>query len=525
MARLPIPPTLASVSPTSAAERRRTLLPLLAVLLLALAVRLPGVTRPLLGNFATKNVIHAMIARNWATGRAPFTRPTLDVLAGGLPAWHLVELPLPAYAAGALWHALGGSLDAWGRGVSIAASVAAAGWLFVLVRRCHGPTVALAAALAWCLAPVSVVYGQAFMLEPAVAWCSLVAIDAADRFGRQPRARWLLLLALATTALWLTKIYLVVLIPVLLAAAAGALPSPCLEPRANSEPRPNSKSPSLSAVRANLSLKWRMAVVTTVLALALLPAVWWYAQVWQITAADSPERLRVFYSIRQSIAVHSGPVAWWIEPTFWWHLLRDLATVVLTPVGLLLALAGVHRVGQHAAWLAASVALVLLLPGKFHELNYYFVVVLPVWCLLVGLGWQALSEHIARQRRWALAGLLCGCLCSARYAINPGFVTPKTDQMLVAAGAAVDSRIPTAAQVVAIHGAAPDLLYYTARQGWSLAPDHPQFARRLAAARAGGAHWAVVTSTADALPHSQTSLLDDWLLVAQGPGYRVLRSR
>jgi beta-lactamase regulating signal transducer with metallopeptidase domain len=70
---------------------------------LALLLRVPGLNRPLLGNFATKNVAYAMIAQNWATGQASLWHPTLHVLREGGPGLHLLEVPVTAYVAGALW--------------------------------------------------------------------------------------------------------------------------------------------------------------------------------------------------------------------------------------------------------------------------------------------------------------------------------------------------------------------------------------------------------------------------------------
>ena len=54
-----------------------------------------------------KNAVNAMMARNWATGRAPAWLPTLDCLAGDERSLHLLELPLSAYVSGALWLLLG----------------------------------------------------------------------------------------------------------------------------------------------------------------------------------------------------------------------------------------------------------------------------------------------------------------------------------------------------------------------------------------------------------------------------------
>ena len=103
-----------------------------ALLALTLVVRLVGITRPLLGNFATKNCVYAMIARNWAEGRAGLLYPTLDVLRGGHRSLHLLRFPCSAYLTGGLWKVFGGSLDVWGRATAVAFSVASVALMFLL---------------------------------------------------------------------------------------------------------------------------------------------------------------------------------------------------------------------------------------------------------------------------------------------------------------------------------------------------------------------------------------------------------
>ena len=112
---------------------------LIALLLLTAIVRLPGIGRPLLGSFATKNVVYGMIARNWVQRDAPLWYPTLDVLRGGHRSLHMVEFPVSAYLSGGLWHVLGGSLDVWGRATAMGFSMASVAGLFLLVRRWFGP--------------------------------------------------------------------------------------------------------------------------------------------------------------------------------------------------------------------------------------------------------------------------------------------------------------------------------------------------------------------------------------------------
>ena len=51
---------------------RWTAILLAAILFGSTGLRLAAVNKPLVGNFSDKNVVHAMSARNWVLGRAPF---------------------------------------------------------------------------------------------------------------------------------------------------------------------------------------------------------------------------------------------------------------------------------------------------------------------------------------------------------------------------------------------------------------------------------------------------------------------
>ncbi|HVX61927.1 MAG TPA: glycosyltransferase family 39 protein, partial [Pirellulales bacterium] len=162
------------------------------LLLLTAAIRLPGVNRPLLGNFSTKNLTYAMIARNWGEGRASLWRPTMDCLVGGQRGLHLLELPVSAYLSGTAWRLCGGSLDAWGRLASVAFSVGAVALRFSLVRRWHGQAAAYGAGLALALSPAAIIFGQSFMLEASLVFFMMASFWALDRWLTTCRSFWLL---------------------------------------------------------------------------------------------------------------------------------------------------------------------------------------------------------------------------------------------------------------------------------------------------------------------------------------------
>lgn len=484
---------------------------LLLLVLLAVGARLPGVGRSLLGPFATKNCVYAMIARNWAHGRAPWFRPTIDQLVGGERGWHLTELPLPAYLPAAGWALLGGSLDTWGRATSIAWSACATVLLYLLMRRTHGAAAALAAGGAFALSPVSIIYGQSFMLESAVAALSILGFWANRRWWRGEGLVWLLVMSVAACLMLLTKPYMVILLAAFAAEASGAR---------------GKAAPDGAAIR-----RWRRKLFLWGIALflAMLPMVVWCACVWSTSAPGVASSVHIYFSLRRSAADHACGARTLLAAEFYLQAAKNLCGPVLTPLGAALALLGLGRPTwrAYAPWLAACTCLVAALPLKFQELNYYYVVVMPPLCALVGLGFDHARQWLQKQSViWRCGALSCLIavvpLCYLRLAWRPAFVTPPEDRMVVAAAAAVRAVSCPADRVITMHGSTLSLLYYCDRAGWAIHARSPKFAQRWTEALAEGARWAIVTQPEQLvhLPQVQTRLAT-LRLVCAGDGYAI----
>jgi 4-amino-4-deoxy-L-arabinose transferase-like glycosyltransferase len=488
-----------------------TLAAVLLLVLLTAAVRLPGVQRPLLGNFATKNVAYAMIARNWASGEAWPWFPTLDLLADGRPAWHLLEVPLSAYLAGGMWRLCGGSLDLWGRAVSIALSAASTAMLFVLVKRWHGTAAAWGASCAWALSPVSIIYGQSFMLEASVAFLTLGVIGSWCRWLERGRGAWLVIFGLAFAALLLTKVYMIVLLLPL-----GALWWRGRQTAAGETPAADfaAGGPQRKPIRG--------LAMGVALLLAILPAAAWVALVWQVSDPKHSSSARVYYSLRESADRHDWPHPIVRSAKFYRQALDNLSGVVLTPLGIALALAGLANPAwrRHGAWLGAMGLLIAALPLKFHEMNYYYVVILPPLCILIGLGWQLVSQRLRPGKLATACMLVVAAGFAARYSARPAFVTPEEDQAVLEAAAAVRALTRPEAPVVTVHGSTIDLLYYCRRRGWALSSKATSFAGDLAACQASGARSLVVCGI-DKLPHQAQAALEGHVIVRRGPDWAV----
>lgn len=481
----------------------------LLLVVLAVTVRLPGIQRPLLGTFATKNCVYAMIARNWASGRAPWYLPTVDQLVGGERGWHLTELPVSVYLPAAAWALLGGSLDAWGRAASIAWSAGAAALLYLLMRRRHGALAAAAAAAALAVSPVSIIYGQSFMLESAVAALSILCIWANDVWWQSGRWSWLGVLALATCVLLLTKPYMVVLVAALAAEGWRAHQSAgwAAAARPATVGCPNGQA-ALSATRKRAA--WALA-----LGLAAAPSVTWCAWVWSLSAPGALPSEHVYFSLRRSASEHSHAHSVLCDQAFYVQAVRNLCGPVLTPLGAVLAVLGFGRRAwrPYAPWLASCLLLVLALPLKFQALNYYYLAVLPPLCALVGLGcenaWRWLQQRSAHVQRAVVLGIvLISTLLYVRFAWRPAFVTPEEDRMVQAAAAALREVSDPADRVITMHGSTLSLLYYCDREGWAINAHSPRFVERWTEAVAGGARWVVATRPGALahLPQVQTRL-------------------
>lgn len=481
------------------------------VLALTIALRTPGLTRPLLGNFATKSVVYAMMVRNWVEGRADLWHPTIDCLVGGHRSLHMAEFPVSAYLTGLGWRLLGGSLDVWGRATSVAFSTASVGLLYLLVRRRHGPTAALGAALTLALSPVAVIYGQNFMLDASMVFFALAACYGVVRWLDSRRPGWLVLGSLSFCLLVLSKFYLAAwFLPL-----AGMLLWP---DRFHTSIRPREEERAFRSQKRPFYLL--MAAV------AIVPALVWYVYVYRAAMPESPWAPYMYTSLQRN--AQGSPLfdrmLW--SPDFYRQMLDDWTGVVLTPIGFVLLLAGFldRTWRQYILWFVAAAVVVAAMPVKFYKMNYYYVALLPPFCILAGLGWQIVVERLQLSRRAMVRLLVIWIALSLRFAVRPAFVTPEEDRAVVAAGLAAQKLTTPDEPTVTMHGDGIDLLYYCDRPGWAVPPNAPDLVDALGGYRRQGARYLVVVHATPATVAARCqAALASVEPEAHGPGYALYR--
>jgi 4-amino-4-deoxy-L-arabinose transferase-like glycosyltransferase len=245
----------------------------------------------------------------------------------------------------------------------------------------------------------------------------------------------------------------------------------------------------------------------------------------RLASPDNPASAQVYYSLYRSSGAHELPNPLLFSTSFYVRLLVNLASTGLTPVGLALATVGVfvRSARQHTAWLASLALLVALLPSKFFELRYYTLLLVPLFAVLAGLGWEWLARRLRWPRLPAAICLLVGVSCSLRLAVGPAFTTPAEDRSVIAAAAATRELSTVEEPVVTLHGAGCDLLYYCDRPGWALSTNDRHLPQTIDRCRRQGARWLVVADLSS-LEHSSAAARVATLTVArEGDDYRVYR--
>lgn len=408
-----------------------------ALLVLIVLTRAAVLGQPPVENYVGRQVPTAMVARNIERGSG-FLNPSLDV--APFPNRFLVEPPVYAWAAVQVRRASGLPLTGSGRLLS-ALGVAFAAWgLYGLVRRREGEGVALLAVAAFAAFPVTLRYGRAFQPDALMLGCLVCGLNLLDVFDRRGgKGRHAAGFVLVATGLAMKVISAYALVPVIFAGA-----------------RPRRPGTLLAA------------------AAALLPAAAWYAYAAAVLRGDGSRASADNGAVWLSVLV---PTALFRAETYG-HVARFLFVRAFTPLGPPLALFGfffVRRPGDAfwRAWGVAALAAMAVVAAKLHH-EYYWLSVAPVAAVGVARSLAAVGRHGVRGR-WAAAATAAVFLGSCGLFAASTWRTPDEWKGLGASAAAVRSRVPADAWVVA-----PEALLFAAdRRGCRLEFTRPA-ARRAA---------------------------------------------
>ena len=190
---------------------------MLGILLLALGVRLKGITNPLLDDQAWRQADTASMAFNMLGRLTDLPNVFLPQLNydGVTPQGVELEFPFLPYLLACTWTLLGWA-DLWGRLWSVALSLVTVGGIYYLGQKMFSDRVGLWAAAIYALMPLSIYYGRVVMPEPmAQAW-SIWALAMVWQWRNSPEDRGVWWIGLLMAGAILAKLPQLMLFPVAL---------------------------------------------------------------------------------------------------------------------------------------------------------------------------------------------------------------------------------------------------------------------------------------------------------------------
>ena len=174
---------------------------LLGIFFIALAIRLWGVTNPLLDFHAWRQTLTATIAYNFYADGMNFVTPRLNMINS---IFHF-EFPLFTYLV-ALLYKIFGFDEILGRLVAIAFSMGSIWFLYLLGKRYFDETSALVACGLFAVLPFSVYYSRTFMPESAMIFFSISMIYMFARWLDTRKWSHFILASLFSTLAFLVKL-------------------------------------------------------------------------------------------------------------------------------------------------------------------------------------------------------------------------------------------------------------------------------------------------------------------------------
>ena len=475
---------------------------LAVLLILALAVRLPGIDAPPLDSHHVRQADTASIARVMAREGVDLLHPRI---AWAGPGAGVVESEFPLYAAITAWgwRALGatdGRVPAWPRVVSVLAWLVGGLALAAVLRRRLPEVPVWLPLLLYALSPLGVVFSRSIQPDALAVALLLLAVERADAAGGRGRSGSAALLAAAllvglavackgTMAFWL---------PLVLALALR-------------RPRPP------------------VSALVALVALPVLMGGGWYLHAHQHLGVDGAS-----FKIWGSAAGKWASPAVWFDLRTWRYLLGTAVSHSVTVLGVVLVAAGVaaaRRTPEARPWLVGLVLgalAMLVVTAGFRDHSYYQLPLVPFASVLAGVGawslWTA-RQGLGRTVRGVVGGglalLAALTIYQGRLFVAEGLVQDTRVGVVAASAAAV---LPSGVATVVVDRHPQTLLYALDQRGW-----HRQTVDLAEVARLEewGADALLITDESASWADQEfvMALRRARPLVARGEGWNLLRLR
>src|SRR5256885_2078590 len=212
----------------AAARARWTTRFLIALSILAVAVRLFSINQPYIDRWSWRQSDVAAIARNFTENGFHFAYPQID-WAGRAPGYVGTEFPILPFLA-AICYKIAGVHEWIGRSQAVIFFAVSLPFFFLLVREILGSTAAVWAAFFFSFAPLNIFAGRSFMPDVPSLSLSIIGLYLFLRWTRDRDSLSFFLAAIAISLSILIKATSIVVAAPLLYLAAAAVYD-CRNPR------------------------------------------------------------------------------------------------------------------------------------------------------------------------------------------------------------------------------------------------------------------------------------------------------
>lgn len=407
---------------------------LLALLAVAVAVRLVRISAPFVEEWAWREADVAMIAENFYRRGFNLLYPQINWI-GDEPGYVGTEFPLVPFIAALVYLPFG--IHEWiGRAVSVLAFAVSLPVFYLLVREIFGPRSAAFAASIYVLVPLGIFTSRCFMPDMASLSASIVALYFFAQWLDAQTDRRLYMAAIAATSL-----------AILLKLPAIILGVPLMY---------------LAWARHGIGLV-RQRNLWVFAGISLAPPLAWYAHAFVVALSHPP------YHYFGEGGIGILPLAGYLEIA-WRTVTAGLVPLVGAAmlVGLILPPRAAFGWVFHWWLIALSVFVLFAGPGNQHP--WYQLPVIPVAAALAGRAcdWAWLAFARGRAATAVTGGVLAlflGAVAASAYASVSSLYIP-TFMPLFSVGTELDRITRSSALVVTADDGVPTALYYARRNGW-----------------------------------------------------------
>ena len=496
----------------------------IAIWILAVAVRLIGINQPYVDHWSWRQSDVAAIARNFSEQGFHFASPQID-WAGDATGYVGTEFPILPFVA-ALCYKIAGIHEWIGRSHAVILFAVSLPFFFLLLREVFGSAAALWATFFFSLAPVNIFAGRSFMPDVPSLSLAIIGLYLFLRWTYTKKWPLLLLAAIAISLSLLIKITsIIIAAPLFYLAVVGRV-------------GPGSGGGHVAGVgRGQLREDSRAARprlrLLVFLAITLLPSAAWYLHAYQIAQRFYPHHLFGAGGIR-------------IENLSWyWQIARQTATSSLTPILSIMAVIGLfvpqsrdRRYARLFYWWLAAMLLFIIIAGYGNRHRWYQLPLVPISAAFAGAACAFVGSKIASSRVAAvtLSILLAGSFALLAYVFVRALYEPSAAQ-LRDAGVELKKITTPNALIVAADMGDPTIFYYAQRKGWHFLEEDAIYAGNPSdiqeaiddleqLRRRGATHFVFTTNTfwwLDYYPQFAKHLAEKATLMEATPEFRIYK--